>query len=259
MTTYYSLGAGDRGRLRRAPQAKMGGVAERPKAAVLKTARVQALVGSNPTPSSPFFLQLDTIFHTIKLFGSGEVAETGLRQPPAKRLWGETSTQGSNPCLSAVFFVIFFASVLGLGACRREEVPAPPPPPSRPGIESPLPGVVQTVVVSERVRARWGSVRLVVEDRKRKSFSEQVAPLEGSLQITDTDLTVRVHEFLPDLAIREGVFVSLTEELRNPAVRVEVTEAGRVIFTGWLYANFPEVLGFQHERIGLRFVGPTEE
>ena len=35
-----------------------GGMAERSKAAVLKTARVQALVGSNPTPSARFSIHI---------------------------------------------------------------------------------------------------------------------------------------------------------------------------------------------------------
>ena len=67
-----------------------GGMAEWFKAAVLKTAVALVVTGgSNPSPSA------------LKADRSGR-CRSGRTEPPAKRLWGLNSTQGSNPCLPAI-------------------------------------------------------------------------------------------------------------------------------------------------------------
>ena len=83
-----------------------GEVAERLKAAVLKTARVKALVGSNPTLSATPLRPANPVSSAAIRWGrgylpppwrGGRVAEGA----PLLRVYGFTLIEGSNPSLSA--------------------------------------------------------------------------------------------------------------------------------------------------------------
>jgi hypothetical protein len=72
-------------------------MAEWLKAAVLKTVVPTGTVGSNPTPSARK-KNLCKAWHK----NPRRDGRDGLRRSPAKRVWGESSIEGSNPSLSAI-------------------------------------------------------------------------------------------------------------------------------------------------------------
>ena len=107
------------------------------------------------------------------------------------------------------------------------------------------------IVVPDDVRAAWGAVRLIVQDRQRQSSQEYVVKLGGALEIPGSGLTVKVGEFFPDLMISGPVFTSASNEPKNPAIHVTVSEQGREVFNGWLSALFPTIHPFKHERFAI--------
>jgi hypothetical protein len=113
------------------------------------------------------------------------------------------------------------------------------------------------VVVPPEVKEQWSSVKLMVEDKKLNKKQEFIVKIGDMLKIPDSRLTVKIGPFLPDFKISPtGIITSVSNDPNNPSVGVIVYENGTQIFPrsgkwGWLYAKFPTIHSFQHERFGL--------
>lgn len=91
----------------------------------------------------------------------------------------------------------------------------------------------------------WGAARLTIELRK----PGDPAPLRTvSLKIgertaiDETEVThVLVRQFVPDFVLGEGSQVrSRSEEPNNPAALVEAWKGEERVFSGWIFANYPD-------------------
>jgi hypothetical protein len=165
-----------------------------------------------------------------------------------------------------VFLVAFFVSVtLLVSACKKkEEAPVPKSPmqqvpmqpaPMQPTTMQPSPhGNAQKpekkIVVPESVR-RWNKVKLIFIDKSTNKTTEYIVKVGSELKIPNTNLKIMVGEFLPDFKMTETEITSSTDMPNNPAVRIEVFEDGKSIFKGWLYAKFPMIHPFEHQKYGL--------
>lgn len=107
------------------------------------------------------------------------------------------------------------------------------------------------IVVPANVKGKWNKVKLVFMDKASKKSSEYVVNVGSELKIPNTNLKIVVGEFLPDFRMTETEITSSSDVPNNPAVRIEVFEDGRSIFKGWLYAKFPTIHPFEHEKYGL--------
>jgi hypothetical protein len=147
--------------------------------------------------------------------------------------------------------------VLAGAGCQKEETPseAQTMPFSYPpqGAFSPNNPLGSPMVVPEAVKGRWKAVRLRIEDKRTGANQEYSISLGSELAIPDSNLTVRVNEFLPDLIIANGTFTSASGEPLNPSVHVQVLEDGKEVFNGWLFQLFPAVHPFRHERFNIVF------
>ena len=130
---------------------------------------------------------------------------------------------------------------------------------SPPGMQSPhgdaMPKTTKTVMVPDAVKGSWSKVTLVFEDKSGKKKTEYTVKVGSSLEIPGTGLKVQVGEFLPDFQMTDTTITSKSNEPNNPAVRVEVFEKGKAIYKNWLYAKFPEIHKFEHERYSLMLKG----
>ena len=52
-------------------------------------------------------------------------------------------------------------------------------------------------------------------------------------------MSIEVEAFLPAFIIEGSVMTTSSNELKNPAAKVKITEKGNIIFKGWLFARFP--------------------
>ncbi|MBI3803714.1 MAG: DUF2155 domain-containing protein [Nitrospirae bacterium] len=107
------------------------------------------------------------------------------------------------------------------------------------------------IVVPEMVKGKWKAVKLMVEDKKTSQISEHVVNIGSEYTLPDSEVKIKVGDFLPDLIIQGTVFTSVTNELKNPAVRVVISENGKELFRGWLFSLFPTMHPFQHPRFAV--------
>jgi hypothetical protein len=164
--------------------------------------------------------------------------------------------------------LVFLSAFLLLISCNKKDSDpsymqevqsAPIQKVERPGMERPaaerpsdVPDLSNAqIVVPAMVKGKWKAVKLMVEDKKTNQLSEHTVNLGEEWGLPDSNIKVRVGEFLPDLIIQGTVFTSVTNELKNPAVRVTISENGQELFKGWLFSLFPTMHPFQHERFAI--------
>ncbi len=107
------------------------------------------------------------------------------------------------------------------------------------------------IIVPPETKNSWTGIKFIFEDRNTKKKSEYAAKLGSEMNITGTDIKIVFGEFLPDFKMEKDVITTKSNEPNNPAVRVEISEKGRRIFAGWLYAKYPEIHGFEHQRYSI--------
>lgn len=162
--------------------------------------------------------------------------------------------------------VIVITTILfSFGACKKKEEPISQKPIQQgPIMDSPatLPDhergqkVQFEVVIPPDVKDKWSAVKLLVENKKLNKTQEFTVQIGDELKIPDSKLTVEVDYFLPDFKMSGQIITSASNMPNNPSVGLRISEDGKQIFPesgkwGWLYAKFPTIHPFQHERYGL--------
>jgi hypothetical protein len=158
--------------------------------------------------------------------------------------------------------------LVAVGACKKKEQTAVPPagapgqqgqlPPGHPApSQQPQPGGVvmpkgeMKVALPDAVKGKWKGVVLVIEDKATKKSSELTANLNSDVKIPNSNLTVKVGDFLPDFKMEGLSITSTSNELNNPAVKVVVMEGDKEVFKGWLYSKFPTIHPFEHPKYAM--------
>jgi len=153
--------------------------------------------------------------------------------------------------LRKIFLVVLSLLItLFIVSCKKKEE-QPVPQASGPGTGVMMPPGETKVVVPEAVKGKWDAVKLVIEDKTAKKTSEVIVKLDSEYTIPNSNLKVKVGEFLPDFKMDGLTITSSSNEPNNPAVRVVVYEGGKEIFKGWLYSKFPTIHPFQHDKYGI--------
>ncbi len=166
------------------------------------------------------------------------------------------------------------ACLLFTGCKKKEEQPVPKTPAQEQPIQAPIqqpmqsqgqapmqapptphgpmgPKVEKTVVIPDSVKGKWSKVVLVLEDRKSNKKSDHTVKIGSEYAIPNTGLKVTVTEFLPEFRMDGTTITSASNDPKNPAVKIEITEKGKQVYKGWLFSKMPEVHPFQHERYGI--------
>lgn len=141
-------------------------------------------------------------------------------------------------------------------ACSKKEAPQTPPPTPPQGMPGQPPGMMgggpeKTVVIPPNVKSAWKAVKIAVELKQAKSTKQYTIPLNSDFKVPETDLVLKVGDFLPHFAMTADQITSNSNNPENPAVRIEVLEAKKDVFKGWLFAKFPAVHPFTHDKYGL--------
>ena len=162
--------------------------------------------------------------------------------------------------LVAVLMMVAFA---GTGCKKKEPTPPPMPPqgaPGQPGMpgmpgdshgETGAPPVVKKIVVPDAVKGAWKAVKVEVEFKEKKSKKTFTIPLNSDFNVPDTDLTLKVGNFLPHFAMGADQITSSSNNPENPAVQFEVFQGGKEIFHGWLFSMHQTVHPFTHDKYGV--------
>jgi hypothetical protein len=116
------------------------------------------------------------------------------------------------------------------------------------------------IVIPSFVAGKWKAVKIAVIDKSTVSQKIHTIPLGGKLDIPGSTLAIEVETFLPAFIMEGSTMTSASNELKNPGVKVQITEKGTVIFRGWLFSQFPNTHVFMHPRYGFTLVDvvPTD-
>jgi hypothetical protein len=104
------------------------------------------------------------------------------------------------------------------------------------------------------VADKWKAVKIAVIDKSNVSQKLYTIPIGGKLAIPSSTLVIEVETFLPAFTMEGSVMTSSSNELKNPGVKVRITENGSVIFKGWLFSMFPKTHAFMHPKYGFTLV-----
>ena len=110
----------------------------------------------------------------------------------------------------------------------------------------------RTVEVSEEVKKKWKQVNIYVRDKQSGKTEHYTVKMHTDFKIPHTDLDVKVGDFLPHFTMPSmGKITSASNEPNNPALQVVISEKGEEKYSGWLFANFPEMHAFEHEKYAI--------
>jgi hypothetical protein len=112
----------------------------------------------------------------------------------------------------------------------------------------------ETIVIPPGVTDRWKAVKVAVIDKSNVSQKLYTIPIGGKLSIPSSTLVIEVETFLPSFTMEGSVMTSSSNELKNPGVKVRITDNGTVIFKGWLFSMFPKTHAFMHPKYGFTLV-----
>jgi hypothetical protein len=146
--------------------------------------------------------------------------------------------------------------MLSFVSCKKEEEGRIPGPPS-PGIMMP-PGETQ-IVVPDFVKDKWKAVKLSIDDKIANKTDDVVINIGGEYAIPESNLKIKINDFLPDFIMDGLTITSKSGELNNPAVNIVVLEGDVELFKGWLYSKYPAIHPFQHEKYGLMLKEAVQE
>jgi hypothetical protein len=151
--------------------------------------------------------------------------------------------------LYAVVFCLLFTSA----GCSRKDESGKQKVETAPAKE----GVVRketTVSVPPEVRKKWKSVKLSIVDKQNGKEGFITIPIGKTVKVNETNLVIKVENFLPHFIMDGTTLTSSTNTPKNPAVQVHITENGKDVFKGWLFTLYPNTHATQHPRYGFGLV-----
>ena len=116
---------------------------------------------------------------------------------------------------------------------------------------------VTEVKVPADVKGKWKSVKIGIMDKENNKEWFVEIELGKTMKIHGTNLTIKVENFLPHFIMDGTTLTSSSNSPKNPAVQVQITENGRVLFNGWLFTLYPNSHTSQHPKYGFSLVDYT--
>ena len=116
-------------------------------------------------------------------------------------------------------------------------------------------GKEPVIIEPASVKGKWKAVKIAVSDKTANKETVYTVAIGSQFAIPDTNLAIKVENFLPHFTMAGAVRTSLSNEPKNPAARVRIYEDGKEIFNGWLFSLFPTTHALQHPKYGFTLVG----
>ncbi len=110
------------------------------------------------------------------------------------------------------------------------------------------------VVVPDSVKGKWKAVKIAVTNKETNKETVYTVAVGATITIPNTDLSLKVDNFLPHFMMEGTTLTSQSNEPKNPAAQVQIMEGGKEIFKGWLFSLYPTTHAFQHPKYGFTLV-----
>ncbi|HBA71541.1 MAG TPA: DUF2155 domain-containing protein [Geobacter sp.] len=155
------------------------------------------------------------------------------------------------PALSINNLPFAFLAILLLAACQGQEQQ---PVALKPRISHKT-ASEKSVIVPPEVASSWKAVKIAVIDKTHATENIYTIPVGGVSRIPSSKLTISAEAFLPSFVIEGTVMTSSSNELKNPGVKVSISENGTPVFKGWLFSKYPATHAISHPKYGFTLVG----
>jgi hypothetical protein len=110
------------------------------------------------------------------------------------------------------------------------------------------------IIVPDEVQGKWQAVKVAVLDKDNNTEEIYTIPIGGELEVPSSGLILKARTFLPAFIMDGTTLTSVSNETKNPAVQIEITEGGKKIYRGWLFSLYPGTHAFQHPRFSFTLV-----
>jgi hypothetical protein len=152
---------------------------------------------------------------------------------------------------TAKYLVFMMLAVVMVAGCHKKEE-------QKSGAavrSSQVPTNEPVIVEPDSVKGKWKAVKIAVNDKTANKETVYTVAIGSQFAIPDTNLAIKVENFLPHFTMAGAVRTSQSNEPKNPAARVRIYEDGKEIFNGWLFSLFPTTHALQHPKYGFTLVG----
>ncbi len=140
--------------------------------------------------------------------------------------------------------------ILLLGCSQQEE--------SAPVVEKVQTQNTIQVVVPDEVKAGWSAVKITVGDQEADSSAVYTVAIGSSFVIPGSKMKIGIETFLPNFIMSDGKIISRGKGVENPAVQVVISDNGKQLYYGWLFAQSSKTHHFSHPRYSLSLSGFVE-
>jgi len=125
----------------------------------------------------------------------------------------------------------------------------------QPAVAKPQPArAASSVVVPDSVKGKWKAVQIAVADKNANQQKLYTINIGSALRLPNSNLTIKVENFLPHFGMEGTTLTSQSNELKNPAAQFSIREGDSEIFKGWLFSLYPTTHAFQHPQFGFTLV-----
>lgn len=163
--------------------------------------------------------------------------------------------------------IILITIIMIILSCKKSEDPLIPRTPPQQEIENKDADIKQIsphskgtikllekkIIIPQETKNKWHKINLIFLDKGTKKSEEYIINIHSTLDLSKSNLTIKTKEFLPDFIIKDNnIITSKSNEQNNPALRVEILEQNKTIFDGWLFAKYPDIHGFEHNKYSIK-------
>ena len=151
--------------------------------------------------------------------------------------------------LTSLVFLLLTALLVGGCTKKEEEQSGKQGAPASQGAKK-----ESVVVIPDSVKGKWKAVKISVSDKNNNNEAVYTIAIGSQFAIPDTNLAIKVESFLPHFTMDGTTLTSQSNEPKNPAAQVRISEGGKEIFKGWLFSLYPTTHAFQHPKYGFTLV-----
>jgi hypothetical protein len=148
--------------------------------------------------------------------------------------------------------LLLAAALIAVVGCSKQEekpskevAPATVPPARKPEARVVVPGEVQ---------GKWAAVKIAVLDKDHNKEQVYTIEIGSEFALPDSGLVLKVRNFLPAFIMDGTTMTSASNETRNPAAQIVISEGKTEVFKGWLFSLYPGTHAFQHPRYSFTLV-----
>jgi hypothetical protein len=115
-------------------------------------------------------------------------------------------------------------------------------------------------ITQDEIKSIYSKLTLNITNKKTNKSFEVEVPVGEKTSIDSTNLEVEVVAYYPDFVMDEakGAVTKSLEE-RNPTAKVNIYKDGKIVFKGWLFANFPDIHAFEDSDYDVKLITKSKE